>query len=410
MSMHIGAHDWARSTHGDRVLQVLRRRGALTRGEIAKAVGVSRSTLSEVAAELLALQAIAVVAGPAPAGRGRPAQHLALDPRAGQIIGIDFSRHRVQVVVSNPAHEIVASVFYAHPADLHWSERIAVAMRLLDDITDDFEVHFEAVRGVGVGIPGYFGDQGEPWVVMDAPGTLENGADRIRSAFRSRFPAVTVCMDNNSRLAALAEAIWDNHENVQNLMYIRLSHGVGGGLVIGGGLVSGASGAAGEFGHIALEPLGTRCRCGKRGCLETLASTAAVFTRCSESGVPIDSIEALSDAAAKDDPIVVETLRRAGEAVGKVLAAVGIAVSPSQVVIGGELARFPDLVEQARRTIAYELQAVSSHSPTVRLASLGDEGGALGAISALLHSSPLLTGYPTNNPNLAVEKSRQRSF
>jgi predicted NBD/HSP70 family sugar kinase len=407
-----GVHTLIRQTHEDRVLRVLREHGALTRGEIANRVGLSRTTLSEITNVLLVRGAITIANtdADARAGRGRPAERLVLDPGAGQFMGVDFGHRRVRVAVSDAAHEIIASGAEFYEADSGWPERINSCFRLIERTGAESGVHYGALQGIGVGFPGPF----SPRMPKSAPArgstVVRPAGDLVYSSFVEKF-SVPVTIDNNTRFAGLAEAIWGSGAGARNLLYVRLSDGIGGGLVVGGHLVTGASGFAGELGHISVSPNGIQCRCGKRGCLETIASVPAIFGSCTAKGVSINSFDDLRAAVAKSDPIVTSVLRDVGDALGRVLGSVAVALNPEEIVIGGEVVQIADVIfEQAIATIAYELLPVPEAAPHIRLAQLGDDDGALGAIAALFHQSPLLAIYPETKHDDSQQSPMQRSI
>ncbi|MRX44476.1 ROK family transcriptional regulator [Agromyces kandeliae] len=394
MSTTTGVHALVRRTHEERVLAALRAHGALSRGELAKRVGLSRTTLSEITANLLQRGAIIVADTDAAtrAGSGRPAERLALDPDSGQFLGVDFGHRRVHVAVADASHEIIAQGVERYDDDPPWAERLEIAFDLIDRLSRDTGVHFGALQSIGIGVPGPYtgaraGTPAVSWKNQLAP----DGVDR---AFAERFGAPVV-VDNNTRLAALAEAI-SRPDAVDNLIYLRLSDGVGGGLVVSGRLVTGSRGFAGELGHVTANPSGAACRCGKRGCLETIASVPAILRACSEAGADVENLADLAAAVAKGDPAVDAVLREVGSTVGRVLGAAAMTLNPREVVIGGEIVRIaPVLVEQAAATLRYELYSIPSDQPhIVRAAQLRDSDGALGAIAAIFHQSPLLAGYP----------------
>lgn len=394
--MPTGVHALVRRTHEDRVLRVLREHGALSRNQIALAVGLSRTTLSEITSSLLERGAIVVVDTDAAhrEGRGRPAERLALDPASGQFMGVDFGHRRVHVAVADASHEIVATGVERYADDVAWPVRLEAAFGLVDRISAESGVHYGALQGIGIGVPGPYatapGVRGVPTHGTSTVDAFHRAS--VDLAFAERFNA-PVIVDNNTRLAALAEAIFGDVA-VENVLYVRLSDGVGGGLVVGGRLVSGSSGLAGELGHVTVRPDGSACRCGKTGCLETVASVPAILATLRAEGLAVESLDDLSVAVARSHPLADRVLRRVGTDVGRVLAVVAMAVNPSEVVVGGEITRVaPVIVEQARATLAYELFP-GAGPPLVRAARLSDDDGALGALAALFHRSPLLAGYP----------------
>ncbi|WP_067495258.1 ROK family transcriptional regulator [Actinoplanes sp. TFC3] len=372
-----GVHALVRRAHEERVLTLLRERGSLSRAQIAARVGLSRTTLSEITSELLARGAIVVVTTDAQvrAGSGRPAELLALDPHSGQFMGVDLGHTRVRVAVADASHEIIAQDQGSYAAETPWDERLAAAFALIDRIGRDSGVTYQALQGIGVGVAGPQ-PAGSPHY------------EQAAAAFRQRF-AAPVLVDNNTRFAALAEAIADGEE-ARDVLYVRLSDGIGGGLVVSGRLVAGRYGVAGEFGHIPADPAGDVCRCGKRGCLETVASVPAVLRACRLAG-----LDDLAAAVAAGEPTATATVERAATAVGKVLANAALILNPERIVIGGRLvSAAPGIVARAGAIVEAELVPVGGDRPDIRAARLGDDDGARGAIAALFRQSPLLAGYP----------------
>ncbi|WP_155368404.1 ROK family transcriptional regulator [Catellatospora vulcania] len=390
-----GAHALVRRSHEERVLRILQQSGALSRGEIAERVGLSRTTVSEITGDLLERGAITVVDTDAAGrtGSGRPAERLALDPGSGQFMGVDFGHRRVHVAVADAAHEVVATGTARYPESARWPQRLTAAFELIERLSAETGVHYGALQAIAVGVPGW-GNR--------LP------ADGVADTFAMRFGA-PVTVDNHVRYAGLAEAAHSAADSAQNLIYLRLSDGVGGSLVVGGRLVRGAGGHAGEFGHVTVAGEdGALCRCGKRGCVETIASVPAVLARCRALGVPLDSLDDLRAAVAIAQPTVDRVLREAGTAVGRVLGAAAMTLNPSEIVLGGEIVQIaPTLLHQVASTITYELSWLPDAAPVVRAASLADSGGALGAITALFHDSPLLASYPAApDPSRPAVKER----
>ena len=371
-----GVHALVRRAHEERVLAILRERGGLSRAQIAARSGLSRTTLSEITGELLARGAIVVVNTDAAlrAGSGRPAELLALDPRSGQFMGVDLGHSRVRVAVADAAHEIIAQGHSSYAAETPWADRLAAAFALIDRIGRESGISYQALQGIGVGVAG--------------PQPAGSSRAEVLAAFGARFTA-PVLVDNNTRFAALAEAIADGSE-AHDVLYVRLSDGIGGGLVVGGRLVAGRFGVAGEFGHIPVDRAGDVCRCGKRGCLETVASVPAVLRACR-----LATLDGLRAALDRGEDAAVAAVELVATAVGRVLADAALILNPEQIVIGGRLvAAAPGIVARAGAIVEAELVPVGGGRPLIRAARLGDDDGARGAIAALFRQSPLLAGYP----------------
>ncbi|BCY07631.1 transcriptional regulator [Actinoplanes sp. L3-i22] len=381
VSATVGVHALVRRAHEERVLAILREHGTLSRAQISARSGLSRTTLSEITGDLLGRGAIVKVTTDAHrrAGSGRPAELLALDPRSGQFLGVDLGHSRVRAVVTDAAHEIIASGVTPYPAGTSLPARIRAGLALIDRLGREQGIGLSALQGVGVGVTGPY-----------PAGTAR--AD-VSAAFTDAFRA-PVIVDNNTRFAALAEA---GTTDARDVLYIRLAAGIGGGLIVGGRLIEGAGGAAGEFGHVPAEPGGARCRCGKRGCLETVAAIGPALAAARVSG--LDEL-----AARRDEPAVAAAMDRIGDTVGRVLAAAALLLDPELIVIGGDLPRaVPAIVDRAAEVVAAERVppghdvagngSRADRGPVVRAARLGDDDGARGAVAALYRQSPLLAGY-----------------
>src|SRR5262245_30044080 len=383
-----GALERLRRGHEELVLGLLRRHGPLSRGDLATRSGLSRTTLHDILGSLTGKGAVVAVARPdTPRGRGRPAETLTLNADAGQAIGIDFARRAVHVAIVNVAHEVVGSKTEAHPADLPLADRVELAERLVGSLVEG-SLRLGALSAVGAGVVGPVGD----------------GVDHadVARLLRKRF-GVPVLLDNNTRLAALAESIWGAAADREDVLYLRLSHGVGGGMIVGGALHRGAHGLSGEFGHITVDPDGARCGCGGTGCLETVASIRSVLQACRSAGADVRDMAGIVAAVDARDPVVLEVLRATGVRVGAVLAALCNAVGPGVIVVGGELAEAGSaLFGPIEAALAAEVMPISRHKVSLRRATLGDIGGALGGIALVLHESPLLSRYPAD-PESAEE-------
>ncbi|MEV4264673.1 ROK family transcriptional regulator [Kribbella sp. NPDC049584] len=344
-----------RETHEDRVLTALRNQGPLTRAQLADRTSLSRATLSSIVQTLLAKQAV-TEAGLEDAaevrGRGRPVSVLTLNPAGGLAVGMDLGHRRIQVTVANVAHEIVASDGIACAERTPWTQRVKLAVDLVDELTNRYEISLTSLAGLGVGIVGP--------VPSDRAGV-------VRDSLAARF-GVPVFVDNNTRLAALAEATWGAGAGMGSVLYLRLSYGVGGGLVLGGRLLAGAGGAAGELGHISVDRDGPRCSCGGRGCLELHLSN-------------------LLDEYGGFDNLTPDAIADVATRTGEVLAAACNTVNPELVVIGGELTGVA-LLRPLRRALRDYTHTQVHHSLRVKPAELGYDAAARGGIALVLTNPP----------------------
>ena len=292
-----------RELNRGRVIDALRDRGRASRAEIARATGLSRSTVSSIVSDLidsglLSEQRDALGVAHGEAG-GRPPVLLSLDPSAGLAVGIDFGHTHLRVAVSDLSHEVLAETRRELDVDHSADQGLDAAAELVDQVLEEGKVDRNGVLGVGMGLPGPIDRSTRTvgsssilpgWVGVDAAAEMGR---------RLRLP---VHVENDANLGALAEYVWGSGRGHSDVIYIKLSSGVGAGLLLGGRLHEGAGGTAGEIGHTPAQQGTAICRCGSRGCLETVASARAIAEQLGASrGEPVSTQELLR-LTAEGDP------------------------------------------------------------------------------------------------------------
>lgn len=359
-----------RESHEERLLATLRADGALSRAELGRRTGLSRATLYTIVQHLIANDRVVERAsGTAPGrGRGRPATLVALNPGGGLALGVDLGHQRIHVAIANVAHEVVAAGSERCEERTPWSRRLAIAVELTERLARRHRVSLTALGGIGAGVVGPIAGGGRP-----------SRAELVRDGLAAHFD-VPVTVDNNTRLAALAEATWGAGAGLDDILYVKLSYGVGGGLVLDRRLHSGATGGAGEFGHVSVEPNGPRCTCGGRGCLERYVSIPAILQQCKAR-----QLDQVLDRLHAGDRHTRQAFATAGRRLGMVLAASCNLVNPEVVVVGGELAASGEhLLQPAQEAIETYAHRRVRQGLRVRVAELGNEAGARGGIAIVL--------------------------
>ncbi|MDP9869727.1 MULTISPECIES: ROK family transcriptional regulator [Streptosporangium] len=378
-----------RRVHEEAVLDALRSSGALSRTELINRTGLSRTTLFAIISEMVERGAVVEVEAPVSGarGRGRPATLVALSPEAGQLVGLDLARHRVHLAVANVSHQIIATGMEDVPEDAGVTEQAEAAVRLIRRVIGERGVRLGALEAIGLGLVGVMDDPALPAGIV--PARYTPVTERLEREF-----GVRVAVDNNARLAALAENTWGAARSVDDMVYVRWSVGVGGGFIVGGRLVRGAHGAAGEIGHVSLDPDGPACHCGSRGCLERRIGGRALLESCAARGVRLADLDALVGAAQDRVPEVCELIAAAAADLGRILADTVVQLDPERVVVGGELASLGSLVlEPIRAAIARLSLPNSSRAIEVTPADLGVNASAMGAIALLLHEEPAIPAH-----------------
>jgi predicted NBD/HSP70 family sugar kinase/biotin operon repressor len=374
-----------RESNRERVVQALRMLGVASRADVARRTGLSRSTVSSIVAELLA-EGLVVdrEEDGRPSSAGRPPALIALDPAAGVAVGIDFGKRHLAVAASDLSHRVLAEEWIEMPEDYEAEDGIDRAAELVDLVLSDGGADRDRVLGVGMGIPGPVHRSGVVGSSAILPGWAgTRGADRM--AERLGFH---VWLGNDANLGALSEATWGAGKGAAALVYLKLSTGIGAGIVIDGELFDGAGGTAGEIGHITLDETGDICRCGSRGCLETFAAGAAIARMLSRSrGEELD-VDAVLSRAAAGDPGCRRALRDAGRAIGVAVANLCNLVNPERIVVGGSMGYAGDLLlDPLRESVGLRAIPSAAEDVEVVLGELGERAELLGAVALVLHEA-----------------------
>jgi len=243
-------------------------------------------------------------------------------------------------------------------------------------------VEREQVAGAGMGLPGPI-DRRTGTVGSSA---ILAGWARVNAASElSRRLGMRVEVDNDANLGALAELSLGAGRGVEDLVYVKVSSGIGAGLVLGGRLHRGATGIAGEIGHVQVRADGAVCRCGNRGCLETVASGPALLNVLRPAHGPDLTLGGMLALAAAGDLGTLRVLNDAGRAIGHALGDLCNSLNPAAVVVGGDLsAAGAPLVEGIREAVDRYAQPGSAQAVTVRRGVLRERAEVLGALTLVI--------------------------
>jgi glucokinase-like ROK family protein len=374
-------------------LRLIWRERRISRAEIARQTGLARSTVSEIVGDLFPTGLIAEV-GVGPSRGGRPPMVLEFKDDAYAILGVDMGAAHVAVALTDLRGRVLAWEERSHPVRTDPEGTRALIVDLCDGCLATWRPGARRLVGIGAAVPcpvdPRHPDRFSEVVLPDWKGT--SGLDVL-----SRRYGVPLRVDNDANLGALAERWWGAGRDVENFAYIKLATGVGLGHVIGGRIYRGATGVAGEIGHLAIDPQGGPCICGLRGCLATLVGAPALVERARAlladhpesmlKGRPL-TIESIEDAALARDPMALSMVQAAAEHLGIAIAGLLNLMNPSMVVLGGGLARLGDLLlAPLRETIRSRTLVSSLLACEIRTSELGTRATAVGAATMVLEEA-----------------------
>jgi len=373
-----GSQTSLREANRARIVNAVQQRGSLTQVELAGVTGLSPATVSNIVKELVA----SGVLHTSPTSRsGRRAQQVTLARNLGLIAGMHFGSRSLRVALSDVTHRIVAEQRMPLPPDHRADVGLDRASLLLAEMVESVDARSDEVLAVGVGVPipvdvqtGRVSSHGmlRGW---DGVSVTEMLGGRL---------GVPVYVDNDVNLGALAETRLGAARGSQHVLYVRVSHGVGGGLVLGGQVFRGRIGAAGEIGHVSVVEHGSVCRCGNRGCLETVIGATALVETLRHSHGPLTLRDVVTRAGAGDAGCR-RVISDAGRYLGMAVATVCNIIDPELVVVGGQLAEAGELLLEPMRD-AIESRAIPSVAGPVGIVEgeLGASAEVRGALAVAL--------------------------
>ena len=367
-----------------RVLQVLLASTTTSRPELVRLTGLSRATVSVLVADLIAAGLVLEENGAAEAenrSMGRPALPLALNRSVAYAIGADIGHAHVRVALCDLHGAPLWETVEAKEVDRAPHETLDLAATLVQRALSRNNVSPERVLGLGVGIAAPVDADG----ALSAEGIMPGWTGIRPGPELERRTGLATDLTNDANAGALAEHMYGAGRDSEDMVYIRLSAGIGAGVIAAGRLQLGAGGLAGEIGHLPAVQDGLVCRCGNRGCLETIASPVAVARLLQESwGEPVEPTS-LPTLLAAGTPGMTRVIEDTGEAVGRALACLVTLMNPRLIVVGGDLAAIGEpLFAPIRRGIARYALPSAAGQLTVVPGLLGSSAEVRGAAARVL--------------------------
>ena len=375
------------------VLSLIRSRQPISRAELARQTGLQRSTVSLITEQLIRQRWVTEGAAEPPARRfdepghalrGRKPRLLYVNVERARILGVDIRPVLTTIAIADPNGRVIAyeSVPTARESDVFVRDlcrRLQSFLRAHPRLT---------CEGIGVTVPGGV-DHGRQRLVSAA--NLGWRDVDLRSPIE-RATGIAVELENAANACAIAEASSGAHGEHRDLVVLTVSEGIGTGLVSGGRLVRGASGLAGEFGHVCLDDRGPLCGCGRRGCWEVYASNTAALRYYGEAlrgrhrraqGRPVPRrFDGLLALAQQGDRTATRALERMGTHLGRGIAMLVTGLDPGLILVVGEVTRAWGIVGPVAEKSAAE--RVRGVLPRIVAAGDGAEARLRGTVALVL--------------------------
>lgn len=368
-----------------RALNALFRSGGMSRADLARRLGLNRSTTGNIIANLIA-DALVVEQpnggrGESAAKTGRPGINIEIDPAGATFLGAEIGVDRLTVVaIDLAAREIhrLSAPFptYQQPLEAGIDRIAAMVAEVIETLPEPARI-----RGLCVTLP----------ALLDADRRVVNALiigwrdvdlkALIATRLAARFPQLElpIAIENDANAFAIAETYRDTAHSAETVAFLLIESGAGGGIVIGGRLFRGSSGFSGEFGQLVIGGSGFFAGRHKPGHLESYIGKDAVLARYRDNGAdPGSDIDALVAALKRGDPIARWTAQEWGAGLAIGLIQLSSVLNPGVIILGGTVAPL-------FRFVANEVEAAMRHEfldgfpmPKIEVSGLGLEGPALG--------------------------------
>jgi predicted NBD/HSP70 family sugar kinase len=349
----------ARRANRSLILRALHHGGPASRADLAKLVGLTPATVSSVVRDLIDAGVVHEL-GRTSGNIGKPATMIGIEPGGRQVVTISLSEpDRFVGALVDLAGRVTFRREYDRDGRTG-DDAVALVRSICDDLLANAD---RPIAGIGIASPGIVDQHGVVLRAARLDWTKLALADEI--ALHTGHPTVVA---NDANAAALAELTF-GRSHATDFVLLRIGQGVGAGLVLSGNLYHGSRAAAGEIGHVVVDPDGDACTCGKRGCLETVISAPLLDTR-------------LRDITADERA---DVLTHAGERLGIALATVLSVLDIADVVLSGP---DPVLTDEFRSAavsaVADRTMPEISEALVVRASATGHDDVVLGAAALLL--------------------------
>lgn len=377
------------------VLRTIFEHSSISRAQIARLTGLTRTTVSEIVTDLISEGLVNEIGVGSSIG-GKSPILISLDENSRYLIGLDLAQYQFSGAIINLRGQIQEMV--SLPVnDRNGDEALALVYKIIDELIQDQN---QPLVGIGVGTPGLVNTR--DGVVVNAV-NLDWRDLPLAHLLHARYQLPAYVL-NDSQAAAMGEFTYgEGHNAENNLVVVHVGHGIGAGIVINGQLFQGDGGGAGEIGHVVVagdNPL--PCRCGNYGCLETVASAQAVVKHAQElaresadsilANTPDEiTITTLEKAFTAGDPLARRVVLEAGHFLGMAISSLVGTLNIHKIILSGTMTRFgTEWLDTIRETMTKTSLSRLAKETLVDIGQLGGNRIVLGASALLLSDYSLL--------------------
>lgn len=357
-----------------RILRHIAKERETTKLDISKVLGISIPTVATILSELIE-EGIVEEAGVAGSTGGRKPVLIKYNCDSRYSIGVEILKESLKVVIVNLDGKIIieGNIYFNHKENI---KIIDETIKLLEENIKKLGVDKSKILGIGFSLPGLV-NKDELKLEIAANFNLKNlYFNKVEEEI-----GLPIFLENEANSGAIAEVKLQEHIGKENVIYISITEGIGGGIILNNEVYKGSLNRAGEIGHLTINLNGRQCNCGKKGCFETYASNRAMVSNYNNvSSNKLKSIDEVMERYNLGEDIAVKVIEEYINYLSAGITSILFMFNPSDIIIGGEISRYSNVIlEKLRQSIFKDNSFYEEKDVNIVFSSLGADSNILGA-------------------------------
>lgn len=364
------------------IFKAIRKQGSISRIELTEITGCSAGTVSNHVRTLIKKGFVIETKKGISSGGRKPIQ-LMINPNKAYIFSIEIEVNQIKIVMFDLEIKVITKSIIPITYKDDYKKTLEQVFFEMDKMREEKNLKLDNLLGIGVAVPGLIDK--EKGILEFAPNLGWKNV-YILKIFKDKFN-LPVILDNEAKAAAIGEREFI-YPKMDNMVFISINEGIGCGVILNGELYRGASGNAGEFGHIIIDTNGPECHCGNRGCWETLASESYIVNRylkLSNSNKELTKKE-IYQLGKNGDKKVIEIFNETGRNIGIGLVNIVNGLSPELLVIGGGIVEIKDYIyEEIIKKLEESALSISYKKVEIKFSELAGLAAVYGMADLIIN-------------------------
>jgi len=364
------------------IFKAIRKQGPISRIELTEITGCSAGTVSNHVRTLIK-KGFVIESKKGISSGGRKPIQLMINPNKAYIFSIEIEVNQIKIVMFDLEIKVITKSIIPITYKDDYKKTLEQVFFEMDKMREEKNLKLDNLLGTGVAVPGLIDK--EKGILEFAPNLGWKNV-YISKIFKDKFN-LPVILDNEAKAAAIGEREFI-YPKMDNMVFVSINEGIGCGVILNGELYRGASGNAGEFGHIIIDTNGPLCHCGNRGCWETLASESYIVNRylkLSNSNKELTKKE-IYQIGKNGDKKVIEIFNETGRNIGIGLVNIVNGLSPELLVIGGGIVEIKDYVyEEIIKKLEESALSISYKKVEIKFSELAGLAAVYGMADLIIN-------------------------